>query len=302
MKHDAQMCDQPHRTYVLITAAHNEEENIERTILSVASQTLRPKRWVIVSDGSTDRTDEIVHEYATRMPFIVLLSLPPDSNRSFARQAKALQAATARLTGLEYDFIGILDADISLVPDYFNTLLRECECDPQLGIVGGMVHERQRGQFQPRPFNRVYSVAGAVQLFRRACYEAVGGFVALPYGGHDSLAVITARSLGWDVRSIPELAVYHHRDTGAAAGALRSRFLGGLEDYSLGYHPVFEIIKCMGRISERPLLLGASARLVGFLRGYIRGERRPVDQRVVDFLRNEQKQRLKSLALKPFAK
>jgi hypothetical protein len=165
-----------------------------------------------------------------------------------------------------------------------------------------MVYEKRRGQFRPRFGNRMHSVAGAVQLFRRACYEAVGGFVALPYGGHDSLAEITARSLGWVVHCIPELAVYHHRETGAAAGRLRSRFRAGLTDYFLGYYPIFEIIKCVRRVSEKPFLIGSAARLLGFMVGYARSEKRPGDQTVIDFLRKEQKQRLKSHALKPFTK
>jgi biofilm PGA synthesis N-glycosyltransferase PgaC len=292
--------EQSGRQYVLMTAAHNEEDNIGRTVTSVASQTLLPKRWVIVDDGSIDRTGEIVHEYTKQIPFISLLSLPPGGERSFSRQAKAFQVATEALKDLEYDFIGTLDSDITLAPDYFDKLLTEFERNPQLGLAGGLVCEKQRGEFRPRSFDWIQHVAGAVQLFRRPCYEAVGGFVALPCGGHDSLAEVTARSLGWIVRSIPELAVYHHRETGAAIGCLRSRLRGGLEDYLLGYDPLFEIIKCVRRISEEPFCIGATLRLLGFLGGYFRGEKRQVPQNIIAFLRKEQKQRLKILALKSF--
>lgn len=301
MMHDPQTRDLSGREYVLITSAHNEEQNIERTIKSVASQTLLPKRWIIVSDGSTDHTEDIVLQYTKQIPFLACVSLPPGRERSFVRQVKALQVAAEALKDSEYDFIGTLDADLSFGPDYFNRLLTQFERDPKLGMAGGMVYERRRGQFRPRPGNRTYFVAGAVQLFRRPCYEAVGGLVPLPYGGHDALAAFRARSLGWGVRSIPELVVYHYRDTGAAAGALRSKFRVGLNDYFFGYHPIFEIIKCAGRLSEKPFLIGAAARLFGFLSGYSRGEKRLVEPTLIDFLRKEQKQQLKSLALKPFS-
>jgi biofilm PGA synthesis N-glycosyltransferase PgaC len=286
--------------YVLITAAHNEENYIEQTIGSVAYQTQLPKKWVIVSDGSTDRTEEIVHRCARHLPFLSCVSLPPDSQRSFVRQVKALTAAAEALNDLEYGFIGSLDADISFAPDYFNTLLREFERDPKLGVAGGMIQERAGGRFRPRPENRTHSVAGAVQLFRRRCYEAVGGFVPLRYGGHDTLAAFKASSLGWSVRSIPQLKVYHYRTTGAAAGILRSKFRLGLVDYYLGYDPIFEVLKCVRRVLQKPYLISATAHLLGFLRGCLSGETRPVAPEIMDYVRREQKRRIKLAVLRPF--
>lgn len=300
--HDQYAGNPAGREYVLMTAAHNEGEFIEQTIRSVASQTVLPKRWVIVIDGSTDGTDSIVQGCAERLPFITRIILRPHGDRSFARQVNALWVAHEALRNLGYNFIGNVDADISLESNYFGTLLTEFERDPQLGLAGGLVYEKQRGEFRHRPFNTIHSVAQAAQLFRRACYEAVGGYVALPYGGADSLAEIRARSLGWHVRSIPELAVFHHRPTGSAGGLLRTRFRMGLMDYSLGYYPIFEFLKCVRRVSERPFLIGATARLVGFLSGYIGSKTRPVATEVIDFVRNEQKERLKSLAFTPFGK
>ncbi len=109
--------------YVLMTAAYNEEENIEQTILSVLSQTILPKRWVIVSDGSVDKTDAIVQSYETKYEFIRFVRVTRAPGRSFASKIVALQNGSALLEDVEYDFIGNVDADISVGPSYFEDLI-----------------------------------------------------------------------------------------------------------------------------------------------------------------------------------
>src|SRR5579862_7463392 len=117
-------------TYVLITPARNEAQFIEETIKSVVAQTVRPLKWVIVSDGSTDATDDIVNRYAADNPWIDLVRMPERSERHFAGKVHAFNAGHDRLRDLQYEVIGSLDADISFDHDYFSFLLQKLAESP----------------------------------------------------------------------------------------------------------------------------------------------------------------------------
>lgn len=288
------------RRYVLVTAAYNEEALIERLITSVVSQVLLPQRWIIVSDGSTDRTDEIVRDYTGRYPFIQLFRITEDHPRNFAAQANAINAGFDQLKDCDYDYIGNLDADVSFESTYFEQLIIHFENDRKLGLVGGSICEECRGEFRPRMGNRAYSVANAVQLFRRECLETLGGrYCILQYGGHDSHAEVTARMKGWHVQTFSELKVFHHRPTGAGAGLWRHSFRQGLMDYSIGVHPLFEVVKLLARVLRQPYVPAALLRLIGFSYAYCRGEKRPVSKEFMEFLRKEQLERLRALYTSP---
>jgi glycosyltransferase involved in cell wall biosynthesis len=284
-------------TYVLVTAAYNEQRLIEQTIASIVAQTVRPSKWIIVSDGSTDQTDHIVQRYAAANTFVHLYRIIEDHPRNFAAQVYAINAGMAQLKGLEYGLVGNLDADITLEPDYFARLLEKFKQDPKLGLGGGTVCERSPdGEFRPRPISNFSSVAHACQLFRRECFEAIGGaYVPLPYGGPDTYAEISARMKGWRVASFSDLKVFHHRPTNSAEGVLRGWFRQGKMDYSLGALPAFEFFKLLRRVWVKPYLLGALARCAGFLDSYIRREPRAVPQAFLLYLRQEQRRRVLKL-------
>jgi glycosyltransferase involved in cell wall biosynthesis len=279
--------------YVLLTAAYNEESFIAETIESIVSQTVLPTKWVIVSDGSSDRTDEIVQRYANVHQFIKCLRVERTQPRGVGSKINALSLAHNEVESTDYQFVGNVDADVSLQRDYFETLLARFEREGTLGITGGMVYERQGREFRARLSNSVSSVAHAAQLVRRECYRAIGGYRALKYGGEDWYAEVDARMKGWHVEAIANLAIMHHRVTGSADWSLRHCFREGRMDFSVGSLPTFELFKCVRRIPERPLLVGAILRLAGFCSGYATKEERVVSAEFVRFLRTEQKHRLK---------
>jgi poly-beta-1,6-N-acetyl-D-glucosamine synthase len=282
-------------SYVLMTAAYNEEENIEKTIESVLSQTLLPTRWVIVSDGSVDRTDEIVREYAKKHSFIHFLRVARAPGRSFGSKVRALHAAFEMLRDAAYEFIGNLDADVSVNPLYFEDLIARLVGRPQLGLAGGFVVEEANGEFRDRKWNRAYSVAHAAQVIRRECYEAIGGYSVLEYGGEDWHAQTGAKMKGWEVEAFPELKIFHHRHTGEGDNLLRHKFRQGRMDYSFGSDPLFEILKCAERLPERPFFIGNMVRLAGFAWSCVCRDSRPVSSDFIAFLRREQKQKVRSL-------
>lgn len=283
------------RAYVLVTAAYNEEENIGKPIESVLAQTELPQRWVIVSDGSVDKTDEIIQRYAEKHDFIRFVRVTRPPGRSFRTKVMALQEGMKLLEGIPSKFIGNLDADISIAPSYFSDLMTKFEREPGLGIAGGFVYEEEGGVFRSRSSNRVYSVAHAAQLVRRECYEAIGGYAVLEYGGEDWHAQTTARMMGWSAEAFPELGIYHHRHTGEGGNLVRHKFRQGRMDYSLGSDPIFEIFKCLQRVGEKPLFLGSFARLAGFFWSSMLREKRPVSDKFIAFLRDEQRKKTRSL-------
>jgi hypothetical protein len=287
----------PGDSYVLVTAAYNEGSFIENTIRSVISQEVPPLRWVIVSDGSTDDTDEIVKRYAVQHGFIELCRITEDHPRNFAAQVNAINAGIAQLGDTVYEFIGNMDADVTIEPSYFRLLLEKFRRDAELGLGGGMIYEQDGdGKFKSRKTNSRTSVAHACQLFRKGCFASVGAkYIPLPYGGPDTYAETMARMKGWHVESFEELAVYHHRPTGSAGGLLRSCFRQGKMDYSLGALPLFEILKLVSRVCVKPYLVGSVVRFAGFMDSYSRREQRAVPNEFMNYLRKEQRHRVTSL-------
>jgi poly-beta-1,6-N-acetyl-D-glucosamine synthase len=282
-------------SYALMTAAYNEAAHIEETIQSVLAQTVRPRRWVIVSDGSTDETDEIVRSYAQQHDFIRFMRMSRPPGHSFRTKVVALQAGQKYLFEVPFVFIGNLDADITIGSTYFEDLIEHFCQNPKLGLGGGFVCEEVHGEFKGRTTNRTHSVAHAAQLARRECYEAIGGYQVLEYGGEDWHAQVSANLKGWETQAFPDLPIYHHRHTGAGTNLLRSSFRLGKLDYSFGSDPLFEAIKCALRVPSKPVVLGGVLRFLGFTWLSLRREKRPVSQEFMRFLRSEQKARVASM-------
>ena len=284
------------QAYVLVTAAHNEQAVIEQTILSVARQCLPPRLWVIVSDASTDHTDEIVREYANEYSFIHFIRIQRGGTRNFGSKVNAVQAGFEVATQHDYAFIGNLDADLSFEEDYFSLLIQRFQNDALLGIAGGWICEDEGNGFKPRRFNSLQSVPHAVHLLRRGCYEDIGDYLPLRYGGEDTCAVVTARMRGWSTRTFPDLTVRHHRRTVSLRESFRNSTRRGLRDHALGYAPLYELLACLRRLRERPYLIGSILQLAGFcVGGRLRGESRLVSSEFISFLRTEQRRRMASL-------
>jgi glycosyltransferase involved in cell wall biosynthesis len=279
-------------SYALITAAKNEKEYISQTLEAVVAQTLLPRVWVIVSDGSTDGTDEIVKRYAADHKFIRLIRRETDSARTFASQAAALNAAYESIKHGDFEFIGCLDADVSFDSTYYEKLIAKFHRDFGLGIASGQIVEAEAGQYRPRRGNVPHEVAGAVQFMRRDCYEDVRGFALLPWGGHDTVANAMARHKGWTVRTFNDLDVRHYRPTGTAGSTVRtSRIREGMQDYSIGYHFLYEFGKCLKRVSEPPFLIGSAFRLWGYMRAATQYQR----MLPADFVRDLKRSQLQRL-------
>ena len=287
-----------HKPYVLVTPARNEEDFIGLTIKSVVAQTVRPLMWVIVSDRSVDGTDEIVRSYAKRFPFIHFVRNDKPSERNTAAKVEAIRVGIKALGETEYAYIGNLDADISFGETYFETLLQHFENDDKLGVVGGRIFQADgRGRTLENNAS-MESVAGAIQFFRRDCFDQIGGYQPIAGGMEDGIAEITARYHGWKTRSFKALPVVHHRELGTVGRSLyRTRFSNGLTEYVVGFSFSYHAIRALSRVFERPYLIGTILVLCGYMWGLLSRRPKVVPYAIVRFIRREQMTKLFALLL-----
>jgi glycosyltransferase involved in cell wall biosynthesis len=281
--------------YVLVTPARNEQALIKKVLDSMIAQTAVPVRWVIVDDGSTDGTAAIVESYAGRFPWIELVRRPQNAERSFAGKVRAFNAGYERVKSLQYDVIGNLDADLSFDTQYLEFLMGKFEADPDLGVAGTPFLEEGYDSAKDS-FEGGNHVAGGCQLFRRECFEEIGGYVPNREGGIDWIAVTTARMMGWRTRSFPEKRFQHYRMLGTAErGVLASLFSYGEKDYYLGGSPVWQIFRIPYRMMKRPYVIGGLALLSGYCWAALRRMKRPVSPQLMKFHRGEQMNKLKAI-------
>jgi glycosyltransferase involved in cell wall biosynthesis len=281
--------------YVLITAARNEAAFIENTIRSVVAQTVRPQRWVIVSDGSTDRTDDLVKAYAARHDWIDLLRMPERRDRQFAAKVQCLKAAYDTLRDVRFDVIASLDADITFEDDYLAFLLEKLAGDETLGVVGTRFTENSLQVYDYKLMNSEH-VSGGCQVFRRECFEQIGGYLPLRGGGEDWAAVTSARMKGWQTRSYTEKLFVHHRPMGTHGQKFLSAQLSqGRRDYLTGGHPLWQLFRSVFQMSRKPYFIGGFFLLLGYVSACLRRVERPVPEDLMRFHRCEQMARLRSL-------
>lgn len=282
--------------YVLVTPARNEEAYIEKLLSSVANQKLKPVRWVIVDDASTDRTAEIVRGYALQHPWIELVQRSKDADRSFAAKVRAFNAGFERVRDLSYDVIGNLDADISFDPDYMAFIMEKFEKNSKLGVAGTPFTQDDGYDSAKDSFEGDHYVAGGCQLFRSQCFEEIGGYKPNRGGGIDWIAVMTARMKGWEVQSFSEKRWHHYRTLGTA----QRSGLGALYDYGerayfLGSSPIWHFFRVLYRMAKRPFVVGGIMLMVGYVSAGLRRIKRPVSPELMRFYRGEQMKKLRAI-------
>ena len=276
--------------YVIITPVRDEEEHIQSTIESVRQQTVRPSVWMIVDDGSTDRTAEIADRAAVELPWVRVIHR---TNRGFRKSGGGVMEAFYEgynaLPSLDWEFLVKLDGDLSFAPDYFESCFARFQKDPELGIGGGDIHHdidgKRKVEVNPR-----FHVRGATKIYRRACWDAIGGL--WPASGWDTIDEVKANMLGWKTYSFADLNLLHHRLTGSEEGLVRDRVKHGMACYISGYHPLFVAASCLRRIAQKPYVLGSAAIVYGFLKGHLTHPLRFDDRSYITYIRGQQLRRL----------
>lgn len=283
-------------SYVLITPARNEGKFIEATIESVVSQTVAPLKWIIVDDGSSDDTAEIVSKYACKHDWIELhqSGIRPDG-RNYSAKATAVNTAFKALKHLEFDVIANIDADVSFDNDYFDFILQKLREHPGIGVIGTPQLQPNYDPVSDGFFNEK-DVFGACQIFRRSCFEEIGGYLNL-WGGVDWAAVRMARMKGWETRIFLEKPFRHNRTMGATdTNWLVGRFRYGIKDYYLGNHPLWQFFRITFQLTRKPYVIGGSSLLFGYAWAFLTRMKRDIPPELIEFHRGEEMERLKNVA------
>ncbi len=276
--------------YVIISPVRDEERYIERTILSVVRQTVRPAEWIIVDDGSSDQTGRILAAYAKEYSWLRVFHRSDRGRRIPGTGVmEAFYDGFRRLESTDWEFIAKLDGDVGLEPDYFQRCFERFEEDAKLGMCGGRMYCIKDGRLILES-NPAFHVRGPIKLYRRSCWDAIGGLIKAP--GWDTVDEVQANRLGWRTKSFADLKVIHHRPTGAAQGAWLDGVKMGRAAYISGYHPAFMIAKCVRRVFQKPYVLCAIAHAYGFISGYWKKLPRVEDPVFIQYIRNQQLRRL----------
>lgn len=270
----------------LVTPLKDEEKFIKGMIDSILDQDIRPGIWIIVDDGSTDRTPEIVQDYCQRFPFIELLRLPARNERKPGGEG-AIVVALAKINPADFDYIARFDADLLFERDYFSRILQEFDRDPALGIAGGCLYVEKNGRRIPEKAPE-YHVRGAVKMYRRECFVELGGLGTEI--GWDTIDEVWAWTSGWRTRSFADIKVLHRRPTGVGMRAVRIYRERGRAEYLTWSHPVFVVLKVFKIAIQNPINAWSFA--AGVYDAYSRQDPRP---KSIAFRRSRRSQQLSRL-------
>lgn len=286
------MTKQQKPEYVVITPVRDEADYILKTIESVARQTILPGKWIIVDDGSIDRTPQILDSESSKYPWIHVIHR---SNRGYRKAGggvvEAFYDGYAAIGSVDWDFLVKLDGDLSFEPDYFEKCFAHFSSDPKLGIGGGTICSQEDGRLTvDSASDPPFHVRGATKIYRRACWEKISPLIVAP--GWDTFDEVKANMLGWGTRTFQGLNLIQHKATGQADGSWRNWHKNGVGSYIAGYHPAFMLAKCVKRAFKKPLFLASAALWIGFCSGYIKGIPQVPDAGAIQYLRKQQLLRL----------
>lgn len=274
--------------YVAVTPARDEEEFLPSLIESLAGQTCRPIRWIMIDDGSEDATGEIVDRAAARYPWIESHHLPRRRERAPGGESVIMRFLPED-KWRDCDAILRLDADLGFEPTLAERLLSELDARPGLGIAGPTLWEKVNGHWRERLAPSFHS-RGAVKMYSRECFEAIGGLEAEL--GWDTIDEVRALTLGFTTRSFRHITAYHFRPQGAASGTWQSRKAAGTAAYRIGYSSLFLTARAIRLAMQWPPIVGGAALITGFVESSLRGDPRSLTPAQVNFVRQQQRRRL----------
>ena len=283
---------------VLVTPVRDEQKYIGAMIESIINQVVRPAKWIIVDDGSTDSTRTIVKSYALQYEFITLIELPARSKRQPGGES-AISQGLNQIELSDYEFVARFDADLRFESDYFARMLEEFTADPTLGIAGGGLYIQQDRALRPE-LAPDYHVRGALKMYRRECYEDIGG---LTTGiGWDTIDEVTAWTKGWTTKSFFECQVIHRRPTGEGLRASRVYWERGKAEYFTWSHAFFVGAKTLKIAADAAGPVCALCFLAGFVWSYVQRYDRLSDPEFTRIRRSQQWGRTKGAVTSRVAK
>ena len=280
---------------VIISPVRDESALIEKTLQSMISQSIKPLEWILVDDGSTDRTAEIIESYSSRYPFIRLVTI---KDRGFRKLGGGVIAAfkygLTQISSTSYQFIAKLDGDMSFGPNYLEMMFSAFDSNPKLAAVSGKVYRPEGDKFVEE-LTIDEHVAGQFKLYRWTAYCDIGGFVEEVMW--DGIDVHTARMKGWETMSFEDdhARLIHHRLMGSSdRSVMRGRLRWGRGIYFMGYHPLYALASSIYRMREKPMVIGGILIFLGYMKAAAQRIPQYEDKAFRAYLQNWQMSKLKS--------
>ena len=280
---------------LVVSPVYNEAGFLDGTAAAIGAQERLPDRWIVVDDGSTDRTLEIAREWERKLDFLTVIEAAEVSraagadNLALAREARAFNLGLEHAGWEDFTHIGKLDGDVELPPGWFATLLQRFRERPALGLAGGRLIEPSPDGWQ-RISIPEYHVHGAVKLFTRECLEAIGGIPERL--GWDTIDETYARMRGYETHSFSDLVARHHRHWGSADGRLRGRARHGECAWILHYGLGWVMLRSLKVALVPPRGLSGIAFLYGYAAAAVRRTPRVPDRHFRRFVRRELRRRM----------
>ncbi|MCC6682528.1 MAG: glycosyltransferase family 2 protein [Phycisphaeraceae bacterium] len=277
------------RRYLLISPCRDEGKYLRRTLDSVIAQRVRPAKWIIVDDGSTDDTPDILREYAAKHDFIEVCNKPDRGRRAVGPGViEAFYDGYDRADPAQFDYVCKIDVDLDLPPRYFEILMQRMEAEPRLGTCSGKPYFEWNGKLVSEKCGDEMSV-GMIKFYRRSCFEQIGGFVRQVMW--DAIDCHRCRMLGWIAASYdePDLRFIHLRPMGSShKGILTGRMRHGFGQYFMGTDLAYMSASAIFRMTRPPLIVGGAAMWWGYVRSMFGRTPRYEDPAFRRFLRRYQ--------------
>ena len=272
--------------YIIITPAKNEEKFIEHTLHSVLHQTVKPKKWVIVDDGSNDATAAIVTKYADKYELLQLIRNDSSHEERLggSKVVRAFNIGYGTVRDDTFDFIVKLDADLTLPPNYFENIIKCFEMYPKVGLCGGYCTIKKNGKYIKENYSSEDHVRGAFKAYRKKCFDDIGGIKQIwSWDGIDEAAIAFH---GWELKVLP-LAVIHHRPTTGEYNLLKHSYKTGREMYKERIDFFSLIIISAVYLFRKPAIVGSILYMVGYLVSWINSEGKVIDKDLGDYIKKD---------------
>lgn len=277
--------------YIIVSPVRNEIEFIEKTILSVVKQTVLPTEYIIVNDGSTDGTDEVIDKYAKQYDWITRQDRPKGEHHPGGGVVAAFYEGFNVKKTEDWNFVIKLDGDLEFEPDYFEKQIIKFRENPKLGITSGTTYNPKGGgklviDKMPDDHTR-----GPAKMYKRECWDAIGGLPQVL--GWDTLDELKAQVLGWETRSYKELVLIHYKPIGyKQKKTVKREVKAGERQHYLGYYWAFALSRGIYRMFQKPYIIAGILNIYGFLMAEIRRTEQIKDKEIIRHLRKKQRQRL----------
>jgi len=276
------------KKFAIVTPVKDEINYFPKTVKSILSQEVKPQKWIIIDDGSSDGTTEVIKKAEKENDWIEGIYREPNKNRNPGGEF-VLGIGLEKLNIEDYDFIVRMDGDLDFGNNYFKVLFEKFDGNPKLGIASGVCFITRDGKQIEEKHPRFHT-RGPLKTYRTQCYKDINGL--LNCLGWDSIDELKANMLNWNSQSFPELRIHHLKKTQSSGGIFRGSFNKGVASYNFGSHPLYVMVQALYILLFLRYKSNSIGLLWGFFSSMIKQKPRPIDKELIKYIRKQQMNRL----------